>query len=459
MWSRLARLPLRLRLTLVYALVLTAVLAVVGGVLFLRFEGALNRTIDADLRSRAQALAAIVAQQGPAAVGGRAGTPLLRPQEAFAQVLDARTGRIVAATPAVAALHPLDAAQLAAARRHGLLVTRTHLAGVAKRARFAAEPVPGGRGQVVVVGRSLKDREGANESFAAALLIGGPIALLLASGAGYGLAAAALRPVESMRRRAATISAAHAGERLPVPETDDEIARLGRTLNDMLARLEGAFAQQRALTGNASHELRTPLAVLVSTLEVTLRRERSREELEAALHDALVQAQRLAMLADALLVLAQADDGRLRLAYDEVDVDELALNVTQRFGDLAHARGRSVRAIPSGCRLTADPLRLEQVLDNLVDNALNHGEGAVTIEPEATDGGVTIHVRDEGAGLAGEFTAHAFERFTRGEAAGGRPGSGLGLSIVESIVAAHGGRVGAAEGPPGDVWVTLPSHA
>jgi signal transduction histidine kinase len=272
---RLRHVPVRVRLTLVYALVVSVALAGVAGVLYLRFESELNRTIDADLRSRAQALAALVAQQGAPALAGSTGEQLLRPEEAFAQVVRASSGAIITSTPSVTGLHLLSGTEANTAVHQGLFVTRTKLPGVAKRARFAAEPVPHHPGQVVVVGRSLKDREGANESFARALLIGGPLALLFASLAGYGLATAALRPVELMRQRAATISTIAPGERLPVPEADDELGRLGHTLNDMLGRLEETFAQQRALTANASHELRTPLAVLSSTLEVSLRHARS----------------------------------------------------------------------------------------------------------------------------------------------------------------------------------------
>jgi two-component system, OmpR family, sensor kinase len=139
---------------------------------------------------------------------------------------------------------------------------------------------------VTVVGASLEDRASALRKLGTLLLIGGPAALLLASLAGYGVAAAALRPVESMRRRAAEISAGGRGARLPVPSARDEVTRLGETLNAMLARLEAGFEREQAFVADASHELRTPLAILKTEIELALRRARTVDELEAALRSA-----------------------------------------------------------------------------------------------------------------------------------------------------------------------------
>ena len=172
-------------------------------------------------------------------------------------------------------------------------------------------------------------------NLAGTLLIGGPIALLLASLAGYGAAAAALRPVERMRRRAAEIQAAEPGTRLPVGPADDEIGRLGETLNLMLERLEAAFARERTFVADASHELRTPLAILKAELELALREGRSVEELEAALRSAAEETDRLVQLAEDLLVIARVEQGRLPIRAD----------AARREG-----RGRSRRAAVRGAR-------------------------------------------------------------------------------------------------------------
>lgn len=181
------------------------------------------------------------------------------------------------------------------------------------------------------MGASLAPRAEALEGLRAQLFVGGPIALLLASVAGYVLAAAALRPVERMGERAATISAASSARRLPVPAADDEISRLGRRLNDMLARLEAALERERALVANASHELRTPLALLKTEIELALDEPDSAPALAAALRSVGAETDRLAQLADDLLLLAHVDAGELPLRRGPVAITELLESIATRF--------------------------------------------------------------------------------------------------------------------------------
>jgi two-component system OmpR family sensor kinase len=269
------------------------------------------------------------------------------------------------------------------------------------------------------------------------------------------VASAALRPVEAMRRKADDITEADPGERLPVGGADDEIARLGTTLNGMLARLERAVERERAFVADASHELRTPLAILKTEIELALRGERTAEELRVALRSTSEEADRLAELAEALLVIARADGGGLPLRTATVDVAELLEAVRVRFDARVRASGRALVVDGTAARVTADRSRLEQALDNLVANALHHGEGTIHLATTTHDGRIELHVRDEGAGFPAEFIGEAFERFTRADPARGRGGSGLGLSIVQMIAGAHGGRARAANDPGGGARVTI----
>jgi two-component system OmpR family sensor kinase len=164
-----------------------------------------------------------------------------------------------------------------------------------------------GRRLVAVVGTSTEGRTESQADLAQLLLVGGPVALLLASLAAYGVAAAALRPVEAMRARAAEVSTAAPDQRLPVPPTHDEIARLGVTLNAMLGRLGEALAHERRFVADASHELRTPLAILKAELDLALSQERSPAELRAALSSASEETDRLTQLAEDLLTIAGAN--------------------------------------------------------------------------------------------------------------------------------------------------------
>jgi signal transduction histidine kinase len=323
-----------------------------------------------------------------------------------------------------------------------------------------ARPVTAhGQPAVLLVGESLGQRERALDALHALLAVGGPLALLIASAIGYALAAAALLPVERMRRHAAAVTAAGTSERLPVPPARDEIGRLGTTLNEMLARLEVSLRRERAFVSDASHELRTPLAILRTELELALRGEHTREELEEALKSAAEEAERLSSLAEDLLVIARSDQGRLPVRPEPLEAGPVLQRVAGRFQTRARAEGRPLAADPSpGVELQADPARLEQALANLVDNALTYGDGTVALSARQVNGSVELHVSDEGPGFPPEFLPRAFERFTRADEARTRGGTGLGLAIAAAIAGAHGGSAHAVNREAGaDVWIKLPS--
>ena len=167
-----------------------------------------------------------------------------------------------------------------------------------------------------------------------------------------------------------------------MPSSRDELSRLAETLNDMLARLEAAFEHERRFVDDASHELRTPLALLRTELELALRHRRSAKELERALRSAAEETDRLGRLAEDLLLVARYDQGRLPLRREPVDADSLLERVALRFDPLARTAGRPLRiAHRRGAVVDGDEARLEQALDNLVENALVHGAGTVSSRP------------------------------------------------------------------------------
>jgi two-component system, OmpR family, sensor kinase len=449
----MSRLSLRLRLTLAFAAAMAVLLTATGLFVYFRLQSTLDEQIEHSLRARADDVAALV-RTGSDLGGGSA--RLAETEESFAQVIGP-DGTVSSASPGLRAEPLLDSELLARAR---LGTTFAERGG----ARLLATPVSA-RGEtivVVVAGTSLEDRNEALDGLLATLLIGGPIALLLASLGGYLLAAATLRPIETMRRRAAEISATTAGRRLPVPEADDEVARLAQTLNEMLARLEAGLARERRFVAEASHELRTPLSLLKTELELALRRPRSAEELRAALSSAADETDRLALLADDLLVLARSDEGRLRLAAEPLAVSELLETVARRFGSRADEAGRTLEVdAPADASVLGDPLRLEQALGNLVDNALRYGTGTVRLEGRPQNGLVALRVTDEGAGFPPDFLPRAFERFSRADESRARGSAGLGLALVEAIAQAHGGTAAAVnrDGGGAEVTVCVPSSA
>jgi heavy metal sensor kinase len=447
----LSRIPIRLRLTLAFAVAMAAVLSATGIFLYLRLGNALDGAIDRNLRAHADDVGALV-RRLPEGTRNR----LAGQEESLAQVLD-RSGAVIDSTPGLD--RPLiSPEETSRAAERTVAVDRRAVPGSDEPARLLATPVDTGRGRVVVVvGESLESRGDALESLLTQLLIAGPLALVLSSLAGYGLAAAALRPVDSMRREAEAVSAVEPGRRLPIPPARDELARLGETLNGMLDRLEAALARERRFVSDASHELRTPLAALRTELELALRRTRTPEELEDAIRSAAEETERLARLADDLLVLARSQDGRLPVRRERVVAGELLADVGERYARRVAGVGRRLDLqADDDLELSVDRLRIEQALGNLLENALQHGSGRILLQAHRHDGRVELHVRDDGSGFPPDFIAHAFEPFSRGDPARSRPGAGLGLAIVDLVARAHGGEAHAANADGGtDVWFEL----
>jgi len=420
-----SRLSLRLRLALAFAVAMAVVLAATGVFVDLRLRWTLDAQIDDALRARTTDVAEEVQRD-----------------DAFAQLLGA-DGTVRRATPGLERESVLSPEELERARREPVFLDRSRVpGGDAERARLLARPSGDG---VLVVGAAIGDRDEAVSALRTQLLAGGAIALLLASLAGYGLATAALRPVDAMRRRADAISAETSGTRLPVPRADDEIARLARTLNEMLGRLDEGLERERRFVADASHELRTPLALLKTELELALRHPRDADALRAAIAAAADDTDRLVRLANDLLVLARVDERGLPLRPERLDVRPLLDDVAGRFAARAATEGRRVRveAAP-GLAVDADRERVEQALGNLVDNALRHGAGVVTVRAAPVNGSIELAVSDEGPGLPPDFVPRAFERFSRVDDARGGGGAGLGLALVRAVARAHGGDATAA---------------
>jgi two-component system OmpR family sensor kinase len=450
----LRRLPIRWRLTFVFAGVMAVLLAGLIAFVYFHFRSDLDYNIDGSLRARAQEVASLVRNENAADTRGALGT-IPDQGDNFVQVLD-DAGRVLGATAGHVNPRLLSVAEIRAAERSPQLIAR------GDRYRLYAMPLQSGR-RIVVAGVSLATRDAALDKLDDSLWIGVPPALVLASIAAYFLAAAALAPVERMRSRAAMISTDEISTRLPLPEANDEIQALGRTLNAMLDRLEEGLNHERQFVANASHELRMPLAVLKAELEVALRERGGEAQLRAAMDSAIEETDRIVKLAEDLLLLARAHDGTLPLNPLSVGVGELVSELGERFAPIVARSGRELivdrAGISPDLSVRADPDRIRQAISNLVDNSLRYGDGAVTLSARLLDGQVQLHVSDHGAGFGAAFAARAFDRFSRADLARGRGGVGLGLTIVRTIAEAHGGDAGARDLPQGgaDVWIAIPA--
>jgi signal transduction histidine kinase len=310
----------------------------------------------------------------------------------------------------------------------------------------------------VVVGSPLAEVSQTLASLRLLLETAGPAALALACLVAWLFAGAALRPVERMRREAAAISFSEPSRRLPVPAGGDEVARLGRTLNSLLDRLQGAMDQEQRLLDDASHELRTPLSILKAELDLALSRAREPGELEAALRSASEETDRLARLAEDLLVLSRARASGLRIHRANTWLQELLDRACAGHQARARDRGARIEWAAPAVGIQVDPMRLRQALDNLLDNAIRYGPedgGLIRVEAAVSGGVATITMENAGPGFADNLLPTAFEAFVRGgRDAAPHPGAGLGLAIVRAVAQAHGGTA-AAENMPGGARLTM----
>ena len=442
----MSRLPIRVRLTLTFGVVMAAVLAAMVVFVYLRVGGALLASVDQTLRSQAAEAVSNVQRGEPRltdrdVAGGTTLAQLLTP-----------AGAVVRSTP-------IGLAPLAHLRvPPGGSVYRSISLHAPEGDWRVLAVRPRGASNVVVVARSLEPREESLHRLFRELLFAAPLALLLACGAGYALASAALGPVEAMRRRAASVTATTPSP-LPVPRSRDEISRLAETLNEMLDRLHASLEHERRFVADASHELRTPLALLRTELELALRRPRSAAELEEALRSAAEETERLTRLAEDLLLIARGDRASLPLRRECVAADDILAVVAGRFARRAETTGTTIRIEPSDLAVDADPERLAQATGNLVDNALTYGGRTIVLRAQLHGGRVELHVLDDGPGFPEEFLGRAFDRFSRADDARGGGGAGLGLSIVALIGAAHGGGASVANRPDGgaDAWIAVPA--
>lgn len=448
---------IRLRLVLVVALT-TAVLVAAGGFAFAAsLSSGMRATLEDSLHRTASRVAAEVAA-GKIALGSSRPSADPAWDGRVVQVLTT-TGRVLFTTARAGVPSLLDRTVTAQSSRRRVVVEMDRASWRDPRL-LLAEPLPGRRGHVLVVGASLDEVENAMVRARDAFLAAGPLVVVLAALGAWLLAGRALRPVEQLRAEADAISARLPDRRLAEPDTNDEIARLARTLNSLLDRLHGALTHQREFVAVASHELRTPLAVLQAELELASRPDRTEGDLRRALDVLGPRVEQLVRLASDLLLLARGDQAALTLELRPQRLEPLVAEALGPLCRVADARGVMLALDgDADVAATVDAGRFQQIVDNLVGNALEHAGGSalveISIRGEATD--AVLEVRDEGPGFPDDFLVRAFDRFTRADVARPRsgPGSGLGLAIVRLLVEAHGGTVTARNRGSGGASVTV----
>jgi signal transduction histidine kinase len=448
-WWR--RRSLRLRLTLVATAVLALGLTVGMLGLSALFARARTADLDAQIRTEASTLGTLVtSDQLTQPLPVPPGSPVL------AQVVDT-AGTVLASTPSAGRVLPLvPPTRLAALAASG--PTSTNETGYgAGPLRVLVEPATlSGTPVHVVVAASVADLQSTLDQLRRVVLIVTPLVVLAAGLAAWYAVGAALRPVDEMAKAAQELDAADdptGQERLlPVPPTDDELARLALLLNDMLVRLRATARQQRDFASDAAHELRTPLTTLLAGLELASSGG-SQTDWELSNAIATEQAHRLTKIIDDLLLLARTDARRLT-RNERVDIRALATELSAADTNRIAVH---VRVPDTAVEVDGDQAALERALRNLLDNARRHAQSQVEVDVSREGPCAVVVVHDDGRGVPDDELEAIFTRFHRvdGDGSPRSGGAGLGLAIVRGVARSHGGDVTAARGPHGGLTVRM----
>jgi signal transduction histidine kinase len=353
----------------------------------------------------------------------------------WVQVVDVG-GRVLVHSPSLADRPPF------VETRDGRIVPAPPEAGEPDRL-IVYQRVTSAVGPVTVVAASPLDEVSRSvDALAEVLTFGIPALVVLVGLAAWVLAGRALRPVDEIRAEVAAISATSMHRRVPEPTTDDEVAHLARTMNDMLDRLESASERQRRFVSDASHELRSPVASIRATVEVALHHQ-DQADWPVVAGQVLAEDERMEQIVAELLDLARLEEDGEPLPDTTVDVDELVME------EVARLRGADVRTerVSAG-RVHGSRGQLARVVRNLLDNAVRHAASTVALSLQQRGATVELAVEDDGPGVAPADRERIFERFTRLEEARSRDGGGvgLGLAMARAIVERHGGTVSVGEG-------------
>lgn len=410
---------IRFRLTAWYAVILTAGFVLFGGLIWLSLRGRLLNEIDEDLDGRASRF-----EKYFRAEAAETSDKQLRDELGeFCQALPPRSYVGVVGSAGFAFRFPPE-------QQPSNLRTL--------RRKFAV----GNESFDLELGTSITGVEHTLDLLRLLLLGLSPVVILIACIGGAWLSRRALKPVNDITAAALTISIENLSDRLPVPGTGDELAHLSEVLNTMLARLESAVKTLSQFVADASHEFRTPLAVIHTTAELALRRAREPEAYRSSLQDIVTEAERMTTLVEDLLILARSDAGVADMPFGPLDLRDVLRDALFEVRSVAEVRQVRIKsslgtepAIVSGNRAA-----LRRAFLVLLDNALKYSpkdnEVLVTLS------NTSVEIKDFGPGIDESDLPHIFKRFYQADKSRSQGGYGLGLSLAESIVKAHGGSIG-----------------
>lgn len=458
-------LPIRVRLTLWYAVLLATIITALSAFLVLQLRTDLRQALDAAVRASSMTIVDSASDDSSEPEPGEpaeapdaedsaedaqdfrdAASASLR-SAGGAQVLDDRGDVLLSYGTVASPEQPMSGGGQTAAALSGRSVLTTRELGAGEQAyRVLVTPYRDKQSdRVLVVAFSLQPVEHAVRRVLVLLLIAGPAALAATALTGYLLARKAMRPVEQMTADAEAIGAGQLNDRVAVPPGGDEIRQLAVTLNAMLARIEHGVMDKHRLIADASHELRTPLAVMRAELDVSLRGDALPPAAKEVLESAREEVDRMSRTVDNLLTMAAADEGRLELLTTRLDLLAAADGAARPLRLLAAAKEVSLVVAGEPLPAQADPQRLHLALTNIIENAIKFSPpgGTVRVTTWREDAEVGVRVDDEGPGVPPADREHLFDRYYRVDdsLSHNHGGSGLGLAIARDVAGAHGGRL------------------
>jgi len=399
---------IRFRLTAWYAAILTAGLALFGGLIWLSLRDRLFEEVDEDLAGSASRFEQYFKAQ--------AADP--RELNEFCQALPPHSYIDVHGTKGFSFRFPSSSPNLRMLHRQFSINGETF---------------------DLAVGTSIHGVEHTLDLLRLLLLSLSPLVIAMACAGGWWLSGRALKPVKDITAAALNISIENLSKRLPVPATGDELTDLTEVLNTMLARLESAVKTLSQFVADASHEFRTPLAVIRTTAELALRRARSPEAYRDSLQEIGAEAERMTVLVEDLLILARSDAGVADMPLSPLDLSEILRDVLGEMRNLAEFRRIHIQPILDKVMISGNRPALHRALLVLLDNALKYSAEGGDVMVTLSD--ASLEIKDFGTGISHEDLPHIFKRFYQADRARSQGGYGLGLSLAESIVKAHGGSI------------------
>ncbi|HYO99081.1 MAG TPA: heavy metal sensor histidine kinase [Pyrinomonadaceae bacterium] len=444
----------RARLTLWYVSALALILVVFGVAVYVMLSRALHRRVDEALRATLEISITSLThdtQEGQSSQSAAQSTTaeLSHPQQAM-MIFDG-AGQLLAEHPYEDDLHIRLPDLGAIPDDEVYLYTVTEETDADDHHRLAVRRVripPADTPYIILASQPLEAVEDELESLREILYFATPAALLLAGLGGWFLARQGFAPVAAMAKSARRIGAGNLERQLPVANPRDELGQLATTFNELLARLNAAFVQQRQFMADASHELRTPLSVMSTAAGVTLKKEhREEEEYREALQMMAEQTRRLSRIVQDMFLLARADAGQYPLQKKALYLNDLLEDIARAGSLLAADKDVTVNVELTDLTEAAfhgDEDLLRQMMLNLLDNAIKFtpSGGLVRLGLTRRADEYLLSVSDTGAGIPAEAQAHIFERFYRADKARSRGedgGAGLGLAIARWIARAHDG--------------------